>query len=123
MGESTLFSMKGKPNKNKGLVAIFPAIIISSLLILMCASISRSFLAFLYRTILYQDKVQADIFVRACEERVSLKLVHDEAFNFADVIKVGKEPVAICHVDDSDPQKIILTVYLGNAKSQRYVVR
>jgi hypothetical protein len=63
--------------KNRGIIALFPAIIISSILIVLCVSASQSFLAFLYRATIFDQKIQSTIIAHSCVLRVLAKHIQN----------------------------------------------
>lgn len=71
---------KKNKRREQGIIALFPAIIISSILIILCVSVSQSFLAFLYRTTIFDDKVQSVVTAHSCVLRVLAK--HDQDYNY-----------------------------------------
>jgi hypothetical protein len=86
-----------KRNKipTRGFMAIFPALIISSILIILCTGISRSFLAFLYRTTIFDEKVQSTIFAHSCALRVLARQVQAGIFAKGDNIVIGDTPCVV----------------------------
>jgi hypothetical protein len=55
---------------NAGIIALFPAIIISSILLMLCIGISQSFLSTLFRTIIFERISQNRLMARICEQRI-----------------------------------------------------
>ena len=80
-----------KKNKQpeRGIIALFPAIIISGVLIILCVGVSQSFLAFLYRTTIFDDEVQSAIIAHSCALRVWAKHIQDSHYT-------GGETIFIC---------------------------
>ena len=86
-----------KKNKKdrQGIVALFPAIIISSILIILCVGLSRSFLAFLYRTTLFDQKIQGDVIAHTCSLRVLAKHNQNNHYAGGDSVSVGGVPCVV----------------------------
>jgi hypothetical protein len=72
-----------------GVIALLPAIIISSTLIILCVGASRSFLSFLYRSIIFDQKVQSSIAAHSCVLRVLAKHVQNSQYKGGETISVG----------------------------------
>ena len=71
-----------KQNKSSqsGMMALFPAIIISGILIAISVSLSLSFLSFLYRATVLEQKIQADILAHSCAFRVKAKHIQNNDY-------------------------------------------
>jgi hypothetical protein len=104
--------------KNKGIIALFPAIIISSILIILCVGLSQSFLAFLYRTTIFDEKTQSALSVHACVLRVLAK--HAQGHKYA-----GGETIFIndsaCAVEVFSTTTSHVSVKIGDAISRENV--
>lgn len=101
--------------KNKqGIVALFPAIIVSSILLILCVGASQSFLALLYRITLFDDKVQGDIIAHACALRVLAKRAQDSNYKGGDTITISN---VSCTVGDFSTSTSYVSVKIGEAIS------
>jgi len=110
--------------KNQGFIALFPALIISSILIILCVGISQSFLAVLYRTILFDEKVQSDILVQSCESRILAKISQNDLYEGGENIIMSNNPTPIqCDVGVFLGKTVSITVRNGEALSSGIVVR
>lgn len=78
---------KNKRN-SRGIIALFPAIIISSILIIVCVGVSQSFLAFLYRATIFDEKIQSDIIAHACELRALAKHLQNNHYDSEEAIYI-----------------------------------
>lgn len=100
----------------QGIIALFPAIIISGILIILCVGLSRSFLAFLYRTTIFDEKVQSDIIVHACALRVLAKYSQDSFYPGGETISIGGTP---CIVGTFSTTTSYVSVKIGEAVSTK----
>jgi hypothetical protein len=73
----------------RGIIALFPSIIISSILIILCTSVSQSFLSFLYRTTIFDEKVQSAVVAHSCVLRVLTKHVQNSYYFGGETISIG----------------------------------
>jgi len=80
---------KNKINCGQGFIALFPAIIISSILIISCVGASQSFLAFLYRITVFDQKVQSNVIAHACALRVLAKHNQNSHYGGGETIFIG----------------------------------
>jgi hypothetical protein len=107
-----------KKNKHKGreqgIIALFPAIIISSILIILCVGVSQSFLTFLYRTTIFDEKVQSDIAVRSCAFRVFAKHIQNNHYAGGEIVSIGENS---CIVGVFSTTTSSVTVKIGEAVS------
>ena len=105
---------KNKQFNEKGIVALFPAIIISSILLILCVSVSQSFLALLYRNQIYEQKAQSDVSVEVCVDRVLAKQAQGVVYGVGDSILVNG---VSCAMDYSSTTVRSVIVKLGDAVS------
>ena len=79
-------------NKNKkyraGIMALFPAIIISGILLMMTVGSSQSFLSMIWRTSLIENKVQSVSLVRSCLRRAVARLMQNFDYAGGDNINI-----------------------------------
>lgn len=100
--------------KNKGIIALFPAIIISSILIIFCVGASQSFLALLYRTTIFDEKVRSDMAVHACALRVLVRHNQNNSYVEGEIFFIENNP---CVIESSLTTSTIVSVRIGEAKS------
>ena len=101
-------------NKNKGIIALFPAIIISSILLILCVSVSQSFLALLYRTTIFDEKSQSAIIAHSCLLRVLAK--NNQNSNYSGVESLGIGDIK-CDVGSFSDTIGSVSVKIGDAVS------
>jgi cellobiose-specific phosphotransferase system component IIC len=97
----------------QGMVALFPAIIISSILILLVAGLSQSFLALLYRTTIFDQKTESTVAVEACVLRVMAKHQQDADYGGGESFLIGDD---VCEVGVVASTGLV-TVKVGEAVS------
>lgn len=112
-----------KNNQNKkcyecGIVALFPAIIVSGILIVLCVATSRSFLAFLYRTTIFDEKVQSAVAADACVFRVLAKHIQDDRYAGGETVMIKNDP---CTVEVFSVTGGRISVKIGDAVSVKNV--
>ena len=100
--------------KNKGIIALFPAIIISSILIILCVDVSQSFLALLYRTTIFDQKVQGAIIAHSCVLRVLARRVQDSDYKGGETIFINDDS---CVVGTISTTTGYVSVKIGDAVS------
>ena len=83
------------PKNKKGMIALFPAILISSLLLVILMSVSHTFLAMLSRTTLIDDKSQSLLLARACSRRALSRLVIDHSYTGNETIFIATYPCVV----------------------------
>lgn len=113
-------SKKNKKHERgeQGIVALFPAIIISSVLIILSVGASRSFLSFLYRTTILDQKVQSDLTAHACTLRVLTKHIQGNDYRGGETILVGDSS---CVVGLFSATTSFVTVKIGEAVSTKNI--
>jgi hypothetical protein len=104
--------------RNKGIVALFPAIIISSILIILCVGVSQSFLAFLYRTTIFDEKVQSDMVANSCVLRVLAKHHQDSHYIGGETVPIGEN---LCTIEPFSTTTSSVSVKIGDAMSTKNV--
>jgi hypothetical protein len=106
--------------KNKqyqlGIIALFPAIIISSILIILCVSASRSFLAFLYRVTIFDEKVQSAIDANSCSFRVLAKHIQNSHYTGGESLFINNDT---CIVGTFSTTTSYVSVNVGDAVSTK----
>ena len=105
--------------KNNGIIALFPAIIISGILLILCVSASQSFLAFLYRTTIFDEKVQSDIVAHSCVLRVLAKHEQDTHYAGGETFLIGNN---FCVIGIFSTTTSNVSVKIGDAESVKDVV-
>lgn len=105
-----------KRNKlnREGIIALFPAIIISSIMIILCVGASKSFLSLLYRTTIFDEKIQSNIVAHSCTLRVLAKHIQDSAYRGGENIMVGNDS---CSVGLFSTTTSYVSVKIGEAVS------
>ena len=102
----------------EGIIALFPAVIISSLLIILCVSVSQSFMAFLYRTTIFDQKNQSEIMADACILRVRAKYLQDSNYRGGEEVMVNDGKCTVGNISTTTTQIIVI---FGSAISVRNV--
>jgi hypothetical protein len=87
--------LKKNKQTQSGIIALFPAVIISSILIILCVGASQSFLAFLYRTTIFDEKAQGAITVHSCALRVLAKHFQDSRYGGGETIMVSDQSCVV----------------------------
>lgn len=116
----TFFIMFKKNNKNKfaGMIALFPAIIISSLLLVSITFASQSFLAMLWQAEMSDQKTQSVLVANSCLQRVFARIIQNSAYAGGEVIKVGDYDCTIEPITNVGANlKINVSVEIDRAKS------
>lgn len=111
-----MFRKNRRRNKcrERGIIALFPAIIISSILIILCVGVSQSFLALLYRVTIFDEKVQSTIVAHSCALRVLAKHVQDSHYAGDETIMIGND---LCVVEVIPTTTATVLVKIGEAVS------
>lgn len=109
---------KNEVRNNSGIIALFPAIIISSLLIILCVSVSQSFLAFLYRVTIFDQKNQSEILADVCVLRVRSKYLQDSNYRGGEEIVMNEGRCTIGNISTTTTQ---ISLIFGSAISVRNV--
>jgi hypothetical protein len=85
--------------KNKrarsGIIALFPAVIISSILIILCVGVSQSFLSFLYRTTIFDEKIQSTTIAHSCALLVLAKHVQNIHYRGGETIMISGQSCVV----------------------------
>ena len=84
-----LHMFKKNDRKICGMIALFPAIIISGILLIISVSASQSFLGLLWRANLADEKVQSVLVVKSCARRVVALLMQNSGYTGSESIKIG----------------------------------
>jgi hypothetical protein len=105
-----------KKNKQSrsGIIALYPAIIISSVLIILCVDASQSFLSFLYRATLFDQKTQGGIIARSCVLRVLAKHAQDNHYKGGETILINGQS---CVVENFSSTTSRVSVRIGETIS------
>jgi len=98
----------------QGIVALFPAIILSSILLILCVGISQSFLALLYRTTIFDEKTQSDMTAESCVFRVLAKHAQDPNYFGGDQLSIGDN---FCYINIFSTSTFSVSVKIGDAVS------
>ena len=106
---------------NKGIIALFPAIIISSLLLILCVEVSQSLLALLYRDMIFAEKSQSDISLASCTLRVSAKQLQNAEYSGGNQIMIGDDFCDVGIFSASAANTINLSVKINDAESTKNV--
>ena len=101
-------------SNRRGFVALFPAVIISGILLILCVGASLSFLALLYRSTLFEEKTQSDVDVAACVLRVSAKITQNSSYAGGEEIFIGDD---VCEVQNFSTSTAGVSVKIGDAVS------
>ena len=105
--------------KNNGIIALFPAIIISGILIMLCVSISRSYLSFLFRTEIFDERMQSNMVARSCASRVLAKFAQNSSYGGGETINIDKIP---CIIGIISTTTCTIEVNIGQSKSRESVI-
>lgn len=99
-------------------MALFPAIILSSILIILSVGLSQSFLAFLYRTTIFDQKVQSDMIAHSCALRVLAKHAQDIHYTGGETFFIENNP---CVVGLFSTTTSYVSVKIGDVVSEENV--
>lgn len=119
MNNRTSIPMFKTNKKNrKGIIALFPALIISSILLILCVGVSQSLLALMYRTTIFDKKTQSQISVESCVSRVLAKRVQNVRYMGGESIMVGED---FCDIATFTNGSIKVSVQVDEAKSAQNI--
>jgi len=105
-------------NKSSGMVALLPAIILSSILLIVVVGVSQEFLSMLWRVSLAQDKSQSLIIARSCLRQTLAKRIQDTSYAGDETIQIFQyECVIKPFITENFVQDISVSVVVGDAKS------
>ena len=100
--------------KKSGMIALFPAIIVSGILLIMAVTESQTYMSLLARSTLFEQKNQTEIIARACLRKIVTKIIQNSSYEGDETISVSGLDCVVSPISNG---VIEVAVILGKAKT------
>lgn len=110
-------TMKKNKMFKTGMISLFPAVIISSILLILMINVGQISASALYRASLSEDKMQSTLAVRSCLHRLVVKIKQDKSYSGGNLNISGYDCLTNVVSDLNNTKVLKVSVQVGKSKS------